>query len=66
MSVSFNDLQKYAEAGIASDDMTHYDKMNALAMFRRHIRTKMYVYAGTDEKCYLGTDGKVYASKKGA
>lgn len=32
MSASFYDLQKFAATGIASPEMTHYDKMLALAM----------------------------------
>lgn len=33
MSVSFYDLMKYAKTGIASPDMTHFDKARALAAF---------------------------------
>lgn len=33
MSASFYDLMKYAKTGIAAPEMTHYDKMKALAFF---------------------------------
>lgn len=64
MMTSFYNLLKYAQTGIASPDMTAYDKLIALTMHSgepKHV--KMYVYVGTDGKAYLGTDGKVYAWK---
>lgn len=60
--VTFYDLMKYAKTGIISSEMTAFDKMKALALFGGEPKPKkMYIYVGTDEKAYLGTDGKVYA-----
>lgn len=63
--VTFYDLMKYAKTGIASSEMTAFDKMKALAFFVGEPKPKkMCIYVGTDEKAYLGTDSKVYASRK--
>ena len=67
MMTSYFNLLKYAATGIAAPEMTAYDKLKALAMRSGEPKpVKMYVYVGTDSKAYLGTDVKVYASKKGA
>ena len=39
MSASFYDFQKFAATGIASPEMTHYDKMMALAMAGGKVKT---------------------------
>ena len=66
MSVSFYDLLKYARTGIASPEMTAFEKYIAQAMAGGETAIKMYIYIGTDGKAYLGTDEKVYASMEGA
>lgn len=67
MSTPFWKLLKFAKTGISSPDMTSIDKMKALAMRGGEPKpVKMYIYVGTDEKTYQGTDDNVYASRKGA
>lgn len=39
MSSNFYDLQKFATTGIASPEMTHFDKMRALAAFSGKVQT---------------------------
>lgn len=45
MSATFYDLLKYAKTGIASPDMTGYDKMKARAMFSKTKKPVMDDYA---------------------
>lgn len=64
--MTFFDMLKYAKTGISQNGMTFFTKSKALALCGDQKQAKRYIYVGTDDKAYQGTESKVYASRKGA